>query len=168
MTYHPSLVDPTWHPLVRRLVEEMNSQQIATARLAELAGVSTRTIERWRKGGNPTVAHLDFCFEVLGLRLTTEEEIVAARIGERTKKPRCPYCGNIVHTPTIKDRVITFLEEKRRFKGSMGQLAFKMKLYERTLGTIIRKLEKEGKVERFAVKRGGRTYTKEIWLKECL
>lgn len=58
------------HPLVRRLVEEMNKQQIGVLDMCERSGVNKNTFRDWRTRTIPTVDNIEACFNVLGLRLT--------------------------------------------------------------------------------------------------
>ena len=57
------------HPLVKRLVAEMNEQQIGLLDMAERSGVNKNTIKDWRTRTVPTVDNIDACFSVLGLSL---------------------------------------------------------------------------------------------------
>lgn len=57
------------HPLVRKLFEEMNYQRIGIEDLADRSGVAGNTVKNWRKYHNPSVANLDACFQVLGMKL---------------------------------------------------------------------------------------------------
>lgn len=59
------------HPLVRRLFEEMNRQQIGLLDLAERSGVNKNTLCGWKKRSVPNLINIDSCYNVLGLRLTT-------------------------------------------------------------------------------------------------
>lgn len=58
------------HPLVRRMFEEMNRQQIGMLDLAERSGVNKNTIKDWKDRSAPQVQNLAACFNVLGLELT--------------------------------------------------------------------------------------------------
>ena len=57
------------HPLVRRLFEEMNHQQIGATDLAERAGLAVNTFKGWRTRHCPRVTELEACYNVLGLTL---------------------------------------------------------------------------------------------------
>lgn len=57
------------HPVVRRLFEEMNRQQIGICDMAERAGVNKNTLCDWKHRNNPRIADLDACFHVLGRKL---------------------------------------------------------------------------------------------------
>lgn len=58
------------HPLVRRLFEEMNHQQIGILDMSKRSGVNKNTINDWKRSSVPQVHNLEACFSVLGLRLT--------------------------------------------------------------------------------------------------
>lgn len=62
------------HPLVRRLYEEMNRQQLGLLDLAERSGVNKNTIKDWKDRSVPQVQNLAACFNVLGLELTVKKE----------------------------------------------------------------------------------------------
>lgn len=57
------------HPLVRRLIEEMNWQRIGVLDMAERTGISKNTIKDWRTRTVPTIEALEACFNVLGMKL---------------------------------------------------------------------------------------------------
>lgn len=57
------------HPLVKRLFEEMNEQQIGVIDIAERSGVNKNTISGWRHRANPDLINLEACFGVLGHKL---------------------------------------------------------------------------------------------------
>ena len=57
------------HPLVRRLFEEMNHQQLCILDMAERSGINKNTLRDWRTRTVPTVDNLEACFSVLGLKL---------------------------------------------------------------------------------------------------
>ena len=59
------------HPLVRRLFEEMNHQQIGVLDMSERSGLNPNTLKDWRTRTAPTVDNLQACLSVLGLELTT-------------------------------------------------------------------------------------------------
>lgn len=58
------------HPLVCRLFEEMNTQQIGLLDMAERSGVNKNTLKDWRTRTVPTVDNLQACLSVLGYELT--------------------------------------------------------------------------------------------------
>lgn len=58
------------HPLVRRLFEEMNKQQIGLLDLAERSGVNKNTIHDWKTRSMPHLHNIEACYTVLGLRFT--------------------------------------------------------------------------------------------------
>ncbi len=60
------------HPLVRRLFEEMNLQQIGMLDLADRSGVNKNTIKDWKDRSIPHVHNLAACLNVLGLDLTVK------------------------------------------------------------------------------------------------
>lgn len=62
------------HPLVRRLYEEMNHQQLGLLDLAERSGVNKNTIKDWKDRTLPQVHNLAACFTVLGLELTVARQ----------------------------------------------------------------------------------------------
>ena len=59
------------HPMVRRLFEEMNRQQVGMLDLADRSGVNANTLKDWRTRTTPTIDNLEACLGVLGLELTT-------------------------------------------------------------------------------------------------
>lgn len=62
-------IPPHAHPLVRKLFEEMNREQIGVLDMAERSGVSKNTLKDWRTRTVPTVDNLDACYNVLGKQL---------------------------------------------------------------------------------------------------
>lgn len=58
------------HPLVKRLVDEMNRQQIGLLDMSERSGVNKNTLKDWRTRTVPTVDNLNACFTVLGMELS--------------------------------------------------------------------------------------------------
>jgi len=60
------------HPLVSRMFEEMNRQQIGMLDLAERSGVNKNTIKDWKTRSIPQVHNLAACMNVLGLDLTVK------------------------------------------------------------------------------------------------
>lgn len=69
-TFRRLTIPQSAHPLVRRLFEEMNRQQIGVLDVAERAGINKNTFRSWRTKHAPTIDNLDACFNVLGLELT--------------------------------------------------------------------------------------------------
>lgn len=61
------------HPLVRRMFEEMNHQQLGILDLADRSGVNKNTINDWKNRSNPHVHNLAACFAVLGLEMTVKK-----------------------------------------------------------------------------------------------
>lgn len=61
------------HPLVRRLIVELNRQDTTMHELAARSGVHMRTIQSWRHKTLPKVDLLEACFTALGYRLRVEE-----------------------------------------------------------------------------------------------
>lgn len=57
------------HPLVKRLFEEMNYQQIGMLDVAERSGVSKNTITDWKRRSVPQVHNLVACLAVVGLEV---------------------------------------------------------------------------------------------------
>lgn len=58
------------HPLVRRLFQELNSQNTTITEIAERAGFRRGTISDWRYRQEPRISDLDAVLNVLGLQLT--------------------------------------------------------------------------------------------------
>lgn len=61
------------HPFVRRLIGELNKQDMTMHELAEQSGVHVRTIQAWRWKNLPKIDLLEACFNALGLRLVIEK-----------------------------------------------------------------------------------------------
>ena len=57
------------HPLVKRLFEEMNREQIGILDMAARSGVNKNTLNDWKSRSAPQIQNLDACFAVLGMRL---------------------------------------------------------------------------------------------------
>lgn len=57
------------HPLVKKLFEQMNQEQIGVLDMSERSGVNKNTINDWKKRSVPNIANLDACFMVLGKKL---------------------------------------------------------------------------------------------------
>jgi len=57
------------NPLVVRLVELMNEQEVDTIDLCDSAGVSHTSIHSWRIKSNPNIANLEAVLNVLGYTL---------------------------------------------------------------------------------------------------
>lgn len=68
--FRPHSIPAKAHPLVRRLIKEMNEQQICMLDVAERAGINKNTMRRWREKSNPRINDLEACFNVLGLELS--------------------------------------------------------------------------------------------------
>jgi hypothetical protein len=68
--FRPNTIPDKAHPLVRRLYQEMNKQQIGVLDMSERSGVNKNTFKDWRTRTMPRVADLEACFNVLGLTLT--------------------------------------------------------------------------------------------------
>lgn len=60
------------HPLVKNLFEEMNHQQIGITDMADRSGVNKNTITDWKRRCMPSLANIDACYHVLGLKLQVE------------------------------------------------------------------------------------------------
>ncbi|MEN6400649.1 MAG: hypothetical protein ABFD94_01790 [Armatimonadia bacterium] len=58
------------HPLVRKLFEEMNREQIGVLDMAERSGVNPNTLKDWRTRSTLAIDNLDACYNVLKLTLT--------------------------------------------------------------------------------------------------
>ena len=71
--FRPLSIPEHAHPLVKRLFEEMNAQQIGSLDMAERSGMNKNTLKDWRTRVNPTVSNLEACFNVLGLELYVRE-----------------------------------------------------------------------------------------------
>lgn len=57
------------HPLVRRLVAEMNARRMPIYDMCDQAGVSTTAFTNWRRKHTPQLQSLEACYNVLGLTL---------------------------------------------------------------------------------------------------
>lgn len=57
------------HPLVKKMFDSMNHQQIGVLDLADRSGVNKNTIRDWRTRTVPTVDNFVACLNVLGLKL---------------------------------------------------------------------------------------------------
>ena len=60
------------HPLVKRLFEEMNKEQIGMLDMSERTGVSKDTIFAWKRRAVPNIVNLEACFTVLGKKLSIQ------------------------------------------------------------------------------------------------
>jgi len=60
---------PGAHPLVVRLIEEMNRQQLGYLDVTERAGLSKDSIDDWRHGTRPRLDLICAAFGTLGLEL---------------------------------------------------------------------------------------------------
>lgn len=58
------------HPLVKRLFEEMNHQQLGILDMSKRSGINKNTINDWKRRSVPQVHNLAACFSVLGMELT--------------------------------------------------------------------------------------------------
>ena len=68
--FHKGIPPPiNTHPLVVRLVELMNENEVDTIDLCESAGVSHTSIHSWRIKSNPNIANLEAVLNVLGYGL---------------------------------------------------------------------------------------------------
>ena len=67
--FHPLKVPVNVHPLVRRLFEEMNREQIGILDMSKRSGVNKNTLNDWKARSNPQIQNLDACFAVLGMEL---------------------------------------------------------------------------------------------------
>jgi len=72
--FRPMLIPKNAHPLVRDLFVWMNKEQIGILDMAERSGVNKNTINDWKRRSMPSVANLDACYSVLGLRLTASRQ----------------------------------------------------------------------------------------------
>jgi transposase-like protein len=68
--FRPLSVPTHAHPLVRRLFQEMNHQQIGILDLAERSGINKNTINDWKRRSVPQVHNLAACLSTVGLELT--------------------------------------------------------------------------------------------------
>lgn len=62
------------HPIVRRMFDEMNHQQIGILDMAKRSGVNKNTLRDWRTRTTPSVVNLAACLSVLGMRLQIVRE----------------------------------------------------------------------------------------------
>lgn len=67
-------VPESTHPVVRRLFEEMNYQQIGLLDMAERSGINKNTLKDWRTRTTPTIDNIEACFNVLGLTLNVKHK----------------------------------------------------------------------------------------------
>lgn len=65
----PIAVPQHAHPLVRRLVEEMNYQQLGVLDLAERSGIHKDSLKEWRGRAMPRLDLIDAAFGALGYEL---------------------------------------------------------------------------------------------------
>ena len=70
--FRKSKVPQHVNPLVRRLFEEMNHQQIGLLDMADRSGVNHNTISDWKHRANPQIHNLAACFSVLGYELVAK------------------------------------------------------------------------------------------------
>lgn len=66
-SYHRNL--PPHDPIVRRIFEEIDNQQVAMQDLADRAGVNRVTISAWKRRNNPSLANIQAVANVLGLEI---------------------------------------------------------------------------------------------------
>lgn len=57
------------HPLVKKMFDHMNHQQIGVLDLADRSGVNKNTLRDWRTRTVPTIDNFVACLNVLGLKL---------------------------------------------------------------------------------------------------
>ncbi len=91
MRFRKLTIPGSAHPLVRRLFEEMNNQQICMLDVAERSGVNKNTLKDWRVRTIPRVADLEACFNVLGLTLVARPQKLAA--APTTELPPSTFVG---------------------------------------------------------------------------
>lgn len=58
------------HPLVKRLFEEMNREQIGILDMSKRSGVNKNTLNDWKRRSAPQIQNLDACFAVLGMEIS--------------------------------------------------------------------------------------------------
>lgn len=56
-------------PLVKQLVELMNTEQLGTNDMCERAGINRKTFDNWRIRRSPNVSAFEACLNVLGYKL---------------------------------------------------------------------------------------------------
>ena len=63
------------HPVVKKLFQEMQDQQISVLDMADKSGINKNTLKDWRTRTTPRIADIEACFGVLGMKLivVTEE-----------------------------------------------------------------------------------------------
>lgn len=74
-TFRKLTIPEKAHPLVRRLFEEMNRQQIGVLDMSVRSGVNKNTFKDWRVRTVPRVPDLDACFGVLGMELKVKPKL---------------------------------------------------------------------------------------------
>lgn len=74
-SFRKLIVPENVHPLVRRLFEEMNYQQIGILDMADRSGINKNTINDWKKRSVPNVANLSACYAVLGMELSLSRNV---------------------------------------------------------------------------------------------
>lgn len=57
------------HPLVRRLVEEMNERKMGVLDLAKISGIHKDSLKEWRNRALPRLDLIDAAFGALGYEL---------------------------------------------------------------------------------------------------
>ena len=71
--FHTHKCKPNAHPLVKRLVQEMNSQRVSATYVCERAGVTTNSISKWKNNKRIfDINSIEACFNVLGLTITVK------------------------------------------------------------------------------------------------
>lgn len=68
-TFRRITVPTCVHPLVRKLFEEMNRQQIGMLDMAERTGIGHSTMKHWKTMCAPSLANLEACYNVLGMKI---------------------------------------------------------------------------------------------------
>jgi len=74
-SFRKLIVPENVHPLVRRLFEEMNYQQIGILDMADRSGINKNTINDWKKRSVPNAANLSACYAVLGMELSLSRNV---------------------------------------------------------------------------------------------
>lgn len=62
------------HPVIHRLFEEMNAQQIGVLDMSDRTGIGQSTMKNWRDKYSPSVGNVEACLNVLGLTLTVKKK----------------------------------------------------------------------------------------------
>ena len=75
-----SLVEMTYHPVIRFIFEEMNRQLASYDDVAKRAGVSPRTISEWGHGKKePLMGNVEAVLGALGYRINVVQEDITGR-----------------------------------------------------------------------------------------